>query len=144
MRSLGWVTVVCLGLACNGKDSSSDTGGDDDDDTTEPIVCDIPQFELDPLTCGQLASALLDTVHAGDSCNRPEDCWVFRASCETWNEVGCHYAANTQCLSQSELGEFNTLSAQKNCATTQVCDCGGTPEVDCVDHICQLVDSTGR
>jgi hypothetical protein len=144
MRSLGWASLVCLVLACNGKGGSGDTGGDDDDDTTEPLTCDIPQFDLESLTCGQLGSAFLDTVDAGNSCNKPEDCLVFRAQCETWNEVGCFYAVNAQCLPQSELSTFNSLSAQKSCASTQICDCGGEPEVDCVAHTCQIVDSISR
>jgi hypothetical protein len=146
MRSLAWMSVVCLSLSCNGKGDASDTGaGDDDYDDNVSITCDVPQFELGPMSCGQLASAYLDTVRAMDSCNTAEDCATHDPNCETWNEVGCLYAVSSICLQSVDLSEFTALAGQKNCATTQVCSgCPSNSEVECVEHTCQLVDATSR
>lgn len=133
--------AACLAmvLAACGGDGSADTADTDTDGTTSPVdLCDgIPSFDLDGLTCEQLADAMMDTVDAADRCTTKDDCQVLRAECEHWVQVGCHYVANT-CLENDLWNEFNAKAS--GCAVGgMVCECGSPPDAECVSGKCQFV-----
>jgi hypothetical protein len=140
MRWLAWAMFAagCGGGADSETDASTDVTDTETSPTIEPL-CDIPQYDLGSMTCSQLATALDNQVNAGNRCSVKEDCVILRAECEHWQQTGCWYAANRECVGLAVEGKIDVAAfnaAAANCNGTQGCSCGGTPDVDCIAGRC--------
>jgi hypothetical protein len=140
MRSW-WFAAGLVACGGDGGRSDSATGDDDDDDGTVPIECNLPGFDIDVLSCDQLASAWRQTVDAGAACNQASECVVLRASCEQWYQIECFHATNASCVGPDQMAAYNSAGA--GCTTGgDACICGPEPAVDCVNHVCTIVGAS--
>lgn len=141
---VGWSWALSLAVGCGGSKDVDPFGtgvGDDDDAAPVTVSCDIRTYNTDGMTCEQLGSAYENTMHDLDACNSDQDCRVEKAPCEHWNDVLCYYAVNF-CIDEDTdvldaVADFGSKSA--NCGdTSDRCDCGAIPEVQCVNHVCDF------
>jgi hypothetical protein len=135
-----WSLLVVALVACGGDDGTSDSSAGDDDDT-QPLECELPNYDLTTMSCEQLAGAWRDTVSAGNYCNEASECVALRAPCESWYQVGCYHATNAACVDAEDLAAFSAEAA--GCTTTgDSCICSGSAGADCINHVCTIVSST--
>jgi hypothetical protein len=124
-----------------GTDTDTDDGGTDGGGPVDPCAS-VPSYDLDNMSCDQLATAFESTISAADGCTAKSDCEVFYPDCAEWNQVGCWYTAND--CATDQLDELIAKAAGLICASTQQCSgCGGAPAVDCVAGKCELQYGTG-
>lgn len=135
-----WSLLVVALVACGGGDGTSDSSTGDDDDT-QPLECELPNYDLTVMSCEQLAGAWTDTVAAGNDCNEASECVAIRAPCESWYQVNCYYATNASCVDAQKLTEFSSEAGGCNTGGDS-CICSGSTEVDCVNHVCTILAST--
>lgn len=132
--------VILLLVSCSGDGKPAD-GSWGTTLEEEPVVIDCeerPPYNLPTLDCAQLGNAFERTVDALNACNEASDCVLVRPQCETWNAVGCYYAANT-CVTQQVVQEFNAEAT--GCSeNNNSCTCDAPPEVDCINHTCVIID----
>ena len=126
--------VGCGGDSDGGTDTLDTDGGTAAGDPCE----DVPEFDIDGLSCEQLGTAYESILDASDVCSTAGDCKAVRASCEHWNAVNCWYVAND--CADDVLDDFDSASAGCIYGTNQ-CTCTAAPAVDCISGKCQFVYS---
>lgn len=136
----GW-WFVCA-VACGGdKDSTSETGAESEDDTPVVIDCDLPSYDLEPLTCSELAYTFKQLLRVASACNTNADCRIVSPACNEWDELDCYYAGNT-CFDDTLIASFNAHTDVCQVYGPTGCSCTEPPVVTCVSHTCELEEQT--